>query len=210
VSGVTPAASPTRVLLVDDNASVRALLRDMLDDGHAITVIGEAADGPTALELAAAQRPEVTLLDHRMPLRDGLAVIAALSHHTRVLLLTRSDEDDIVLAAIRAGACGYLIHGRFSPAELHSAVHAAADGQTQPSPPARTTRTRRIGGAPPDRFGLTRREREIMELIAQGWTNRAIAQHLFLSPKTVQNHINRLFAKLDAANRAAAIRAWRD
>jgi DNA-binding NarL/FixJ family response regulator len=272
---VTLAASPTRVLLVDDNAVVRAVLRDMLDDGPAITVIGEVADGPAAVRLAAAQRPEVTLLDHRTPRPDGLAVIAALAQHTRVLLLAGSGSDDAVRAALRAGACGYLIHGRFSPAELHSAVHAAGQrqltgvprparavparsgathtvpagqaGVTQTVPggqggalravpggqagstrtvpdgqagsartvpdgqPARAARPAigRPGSVGSDQFGLTRREREIMELIGQGWTNRAIAAHLFLAPKTVQNHINRLFAKLGATNRAAAIRTWR-
>ncbi len=219
MSGVTLAASPTRVLLVDDNAVVRAVLRDMLDDGPAITVIGEAADGPAALALAAAQRPEVTVLDHRAPLLHALAVIAALSRHSRVLLLTGSDSAEVVHAALRAGACGYLIHGRFSPADLHSAVHSVAVGpdgaageqSRQPVRAARPAGGRRANATTTaDRFGLTRREREIMELIGQGWTNRAIATHLFLAPKTVQNHINRLFAKLGATNRAAAIRTWRD
>ncbi len=202
-------AAPTRVLVVDDNAVVRAVLRDMLTDGRTL-VIGEAADGVSAVELATAQRPDVTLLDHRMPLRDGLSVVAALSGHTRVVMLTRSGDDEVVLAALRAGAYGYLIHGQFSPTELVSAIHAVAQGEAQLSPSAARVLVGTVHSGRHEQFGLTRREREIMELIVQGWTNKAIAQHLFLAPKTVQNHINRLFAKLGARNRAAAIASWRD
>jgi DNA-binding NarL/FixJ family response regulator len=209
---VTAPATPTRVLVVDDNAVVRAVLRDMLDDGCALVVIGEAANGIEALELATSERPDVTLLDHRMPLRDGLSVVTALSGYTRVLMLTRSGADDVVLAAIRAGAFGYLIHGQFSPAELVSAVRTVARGGSHLSPSAARVLVGsvRAAPAPTDRFGLTRREREIMELIASGFTNKAIAQHLYLAPKTVQNHINRLFAKLGVHNRAGALAAWRD
>lgn len=194
-------AAPTRVLLVDDNASVRGVLREMLGD-PALQVVGEAGDGIEALRIATSRRPDVTLLDHRMPLRDGVDVVAALCGYTRVLLLTRSGADDVMTAALRAGAAGYLVHGQFSPGQLATAIQAVArDGRLpvddQPEPEHR------------QRFGLTRREREIMELITSGWTNKAIAQHLYLAPKTVQNHINRLFAKLGARTRAEAIAAWR-
>lgn len=198
---MTLAATPTRVLLVDDNASVRGVLRDMLGD-PALVVVGEAGDGIEALRIATSRRPDVTLLDHRMPLRDGVDVVAALCGYTRVLLLTRSGADDVMTAALRAGAAGYLVHGHFSPRQLATAIQAIArngrlPADDQPEPAHR------------QHFGLTRREREIMELITSGWTNKAIAQHLYLAPKTVQNHINRLFAKLGVRSRAEAIAAWR-
>ena len=118
----------------------------------------------------------------------------------------------MVLAAIRAGAFGYLIHGQFSPAELVSAVRTVARGESHLSPSAARVLVGSVRAAPAPnaRFGLTRREREIMDLIAKGFTNKAIAQHLYLAPKTVQNHINRLFAKLGVHNRASALAAWRD
>ncbi len=197
---MTFAAAPTRVLIVDGNPTARAALRRLLAADPALTVIGDAGSGVEALTLATATCPEVTLLEHPSP--GGTALVAALSGYTRVLLVTRANGPAAVQAALRAGAHGYLVDGRFSAGQLSAAIRAAARGLTM-----------RTAGRPPgprsvERFGLTRREREIMELIARGMTNRAIAEQLYLAPKTVRNHINRLFAKLNATSRAEAVHTW--
>ena len=208
-----PTDSPVRVLVVDDNAIVRAVLRDMLDDGRTATVIGEAANGDEALRIAAAERPDVTLLDHRMPLRDGLSVVGALSVYTRVIMLTRSGDDESVLAAVRSGAAGYLIHGQFTPADLATAIRDVTGGEAHLSPTAAriVLCALRQATAPgePAYFGLSAREREITELIADGHSNRAIAERLYLAPKTVENHVNHVFAKLRVSTRAEAVSIWR-
>lgn len=204
--------APVRVLVVDDNPVVRAVLRDMLHDGRTVEIVAEAANGDDALALAAVHRPQVTLLDHRMPLRDGLSVIGALTAHTKVLMLTRSDEDDAILRAVRSGAAGYLIHGQFTPAELLAAIREVAHGDSHLSPAAARVllSAMRSDAAPgPADPGLSAREREIADLLAGGHTNRAIAERLFLAPKTVENHVNRVFAKLGARTRAEATAAWR-
>jgi DNA-binding NarL/FixJ family response regulator len=198
---VTVAAAPTRVLIVDSSPSARAALRRLLTADAAVTVMGEAGTGVEALALATASCPDVTLLEH--PNSGGAALVAALSGYTRVLLVARSGGQASVRAAVEAGAHGYLVDGRFSPNQLAGAIRAAAHGLVM-----------RSAGRPPgprsaERFGLTRREREIMDLVARGLTNKAIADQLYLAPKTVRNHINRLFAKLGVSNRQQAVQTWR-
>ncbi|WP_212825130.1 response regulator transcription factor [Catellatospora sp. TT07R-123] len=202
------------VLVADDNSVVRAVLREMLHEHGQIGVVGEAGDGLRALELATTLRPTVTLLDHRMPQRDGLSVVASISVHSRVLMLTRTVDEDVVLAAVRAGAAGYLVHGQFSPAELRQAIHAVAGGESHLSPTAARVliaSVRRAAHEQPrtDRHGLSRREREVMDLIAGGLSNTAIAARLVLTTKTVENHVNRIFAKLGAHTRDEAVTTWR-
>jgi DNA-binding NarL/FixJ family response regulator len=197
----------TTVLVADDNSVVRAVVRDMLDGVGDLAVIGEAANGAEALQLARLHRPDVTLLDHRMPVRDGLSVVGAISVHSRVLMLTRSADDRTVLDAVRSGAIGFLVHGQFGPAELLQAVRAVAGGEAHLSPSAARVLVRAVRTAPP-RHGLSQREAEVMDLIARGLSNRDIAATLFLSSKTVENHVNRIFTKLGVTSRAAAIRRW--
>ena len=194
------AAAPTRVLIVDGSPSARAALRRLLASDAAVSVMGEAGTGVEALAMATASCPDVTLLEHPTP--GGADLVAALSGYTRVLLVAHSGGQASVAAALRAGAHGYLVDGRFSPGQLASAIRAAARGVVVRSagrPP---------GPRSPERFGLTRREREIVELVARGLTNKAIAEQLYLAPKTVRNHINRLFAKLGVSNRQQAVRTW--
>ncbi|NUS54783.1 MAG: response regulator transcription factor, partial [Streptomycetaceae bacterium] len=168
-----------------------------------------AANGVEALRLAVALRPTVTLLDHRMPLRDGLSVVASIAAISRVLMLTRTADDAVVVDAIRAGALGYLLHGQFTPAELLVAVRSVAAGEAYLSPTAARALVTSVRAAPQSRAGLSRRETEVMNLIAAGLTNAEIAASLVLSLKTVENHVNHIFGKLGAGGRTEAIALWR-
>jgi DNA-binding NarL/FixJ family response regulator len=203
-----------RVLIVDDNAVIRRGVAALLADTSDVEVVGEAGDGREAIRLASELRPDVVLLDVRMPVMDGIAASAPLAEHSRVMMLTYTDEEEQVVAAIRAGASGYLVHGQFDADELVARIRQLAAGETVLSPAVVGTvfeALRRTPGAPDDPFGpasLTAREREIMNLIAQGLTNGQIAERFVLSEKTVKNHVNRIYGKLGAANRAQATALW--
>lgn len=207
-------ARPVRVLLVDDNAVVRMGLASLLETSDLVEVVGEAANGQEAIRQAAALHPDVILLDVRMPLADGIQVAPRLAAEARVLMLTYSDDPETVAEALRAGASGYLVHGHATPEELVRAVVGTAGGETflSPGPAAALVAAWRDGprlAAPDrDRFGLSTRERELMDLIAAGKGNRDIAAELYLSEKTVKNHINRIYAKLGVTNRAEAVATW--
>ncbi|MCP9491481.1 MAG: response regulator transcription factor [Solirubrobacteraceae bacterium MAG38_C4-C5] len=207
-----------RVLVADDNPVVRhgvaALLAASAVD---IDVVGEAGNGREALRLEREQRPDVVLLDVRMPVMGGVEAARALAGRCKVLMLTYSDDEENVVAAIRAGAHGYLVHGRFDTDELAAAVRALVAGQRVLSPavaPAifaalrdgSSAPSRGAGGEGPD--ALTPREREIMGRVAAGRANRAIAGELVLSEKTVKNHIRHIYEKLGAASRAEATALW--
>ena len=203
-----------RVLVVDDNAVIRRGVTSLLGEARDIAVVGEAGDGREAIRLAEQTRPDVVLLDIRMPVMDGVTAAASLSQHARVMMLTYSDEEDLITGAIRAGASGYLVHGQFGSDELATRVHQLAAGETVLSPAVVGTvfeALRRTPGSTSEASGpaaLTPREREIMNLIAQGLTNGEIAARFVLSEKTVKNHVNRIYSKLDAANRVQATAIW--
>jgi len=207
-----------RVLVADDNPVVRhgvaALLHATAAD---IEVVGEAGDGRQAVRLAGEQRPDVVLLDVRMPVMGGVEAARTLAESCKVLMLTYSDEEENVVAAIRAGAHGYLVHGRFDTQELVAAVRALVSGEPVLSPavaPAVFAALRAGSPAAPRGTAgggldaLTPREREIMGRVAAGRSNRAIATELVLSEKTVKNHIRHIYEKLGAANRAEATALW--
>lgn len=210
-----------RVLVADDNAIIRSGLRNVLELSDDIVVVAEAATGEQALAAASAKPCDVVLLDVRMPVLDGLAVVAPLGERAQVLMLTYAEEPEIVTQAIRRGASGYLVHGRFSPDELAASVREVANGHSVIAPavaPAVFTALR--DGATTageqrtayedkqDRSQLTEREREVIELLARGLANRAIAAELYLSEKTVKNHINRAYAKLGVTSRTEAMAWW--
>lgn len=207
-----------RVLIADDNAVIRGGVRALLETAEGIEVCGEAANGREAVQEAERCAPDVILLDIRMPVMDGVKAAEALSGRFKVMMLTYSDDEPMVVAAIRAGAVGYLVHGRFDPDELERAVRDLADGRQVLSPavaPVVFGALRREAAGPPaadgpvhDRDGLTEREVEVMELIARGRSNPAIAQELFISEKTVKNHIRHIYDKLGAANRSEAMARW--
>ncbi|MFZ0039838.1 MAG: response regulator transcription factor [Solirubrobacteraceae bacterium] len=203
-----------RVLIVDDNAVIRRGVAALLEDVSDVRIVGEAGDGAEALRLASQAEPDVVLLDVRMPVMDGIEAAGPLSERARVMMLTYTDEKDQVVAAIRAGASGYLVHGQFDAEELVARIRELAAGNTVLSPAVVGTvfeALRRTPGSPDEASGpasLTAREQEIMNLISQGLTNAQIADSFVLSEKTVKNHVNRIYSKLGASNRAQATALW--
>ncbi|MBT0768378.1 response regulator transcription factor [Kineosporia sp. J2-2] len=202
-----------RVAVVDDNPMVRAGLRAMLElDG--MSVVAEAADGNAALDAARAYHPDVTLLDYRMPVADGLSVLPRLADLTRVLLLTSDDSHEVITGALAQGASGFLTHTTLEAGELLSAVRAVAAGQGWLAPVAAAVAVRQLReraereSAARIRFDLTRRERELMDLLVRGLTNAQIAAQLVLSEKTVKNHLNHVYAKLGVGHRTQAVARW--
>jgi DNA-binding NarL/FixJ family response regulator len=202
-----------KVLLVDDNAIVRRGIASLLADASGIEVVGEAGNGKEAIEVARQTSPDVVCLDVRMPVMDGVAAAGPLSERSKVLMLSYSEDEQLVTGAIRNGAAGYLVHGRFEPEELHERIRELAGGAAVLSPavaPAVFAALRRAPMADHDRNvdELTPRESEIMNLIAQGRTNGEIAGEFVLSEKTVKNHVNRIYGKLGAHSRAHATALW--
>jgi DNA-binding NarL/FixJ family response regulator len=194
-----------RILLVDDHPVVRMGLRGMLDAEADLVVVGEAGSGDAGVEMAVAERPDIVLMDLRMPGGDGVSAterILATVPGTRVMVLTTYESDRDILRAIEAGASGYLLKDA-SPKELADAVRAAARGETVLAPSVASTLVRQVRRpAPP---ALSAREAEVLRLVAQGHTNADIGKRLFISEATVKTHLLRVFNKLDVADRTAAV-----
>jgi DNA-binding NarL/FixJ family response regulator len=202
-----------RVIVADDNPVIRGGVKSLLESADGIAVVGEAANGREAIDLTEREHPDVVLCDVRMPVMDGIEAVERLQETTQVLMLTYAEEEHLVAGAIRAGAAGYLVHGRFAPEELENAVAQVAAGHRVLSPAVVTVVFDALRKGPErlDEEGplaLTEREREIANLLAQGRSNRDIAGELFISEKTVKNHINHIYAKLGVASRAEAIALW--
>jgi DNA-binding NarL/FixJ family response regulator len=194
-----------RVAIADDNAVVRMGIRSLLGTADDVVVVGEAGDGLAAVALAKAKKPDVMLLDVRMPRQDGVVSAREVTEYTSVLMLTYSDSAEVISAAVQAGALGYLVHGNFSEDELLSAVRMAARGFGTFSAQAVAALSRPVATAA---YGLSEREADVMELVAQGAANTAVARKLFISEKTVKNHINHIFAKLGVTSRGHAVALW--
>jgi len=213
-----PEPGTIRVLIADDQRVVReglSMLVGLIDD---VQVVGTACDGAEAIRLAEAHRPDVVLMDLRMPGTDGIAATADLHQRlpaARVLVLTTYADQDAIVPALQAGARGYLTKDA-SAEQIETAIRAVHAGQTHldpavqerlvaavisPPPPADPAGP---GRTPPD--GLTAREVEVLALLASGLSNTEIAQRLYLSNATVKTHINRIFAKTGARDRAQAVR----
>ncbi|HWU10238.1 MAG TPA: response regulator transcription factor [Streptomyces sp.] len=272
-----PAPGPLRVVVADDNPVVRAGLGVLLSGREDIEVVAEAADGRQAYEMAVQHRPDVVLLDVRMPGVDGISALPHLVRVAPVMMLTYSRESEIVHEALRLGAGGYLVHGEFTADQLVQAVRDTKSGRahftataanallahmrqgpapqgggplpdglgtaltstsrhgapahapvpqspppaTRPGPVARglsqvqpivaqSTQTAADPATAPNspQHGLSSREVEVMELIASGMSNQQIAATCFISEKTVKNHINRIFTKLQSGSRSEAIARW--
>ncbi len=203
---------PVRVLLVDDDALVRAGLRLILGGASDLEVVGEAGDGFAAVDAVAAHHPDVVLMDVRMPRRDGLAATKDLlgrPNPPRILVLTTFDTDELVLAALRAGAHGFLLKDT-PPERMVDAVRAVAAGETTLSPSVvaqvvavatGTDHDVRRRRATARLAALTDREREVALGIGRGCSNAQIADELSMSVATVKAHLGHVFAKLDATNR---------
>lgn len=202
---------PVRILLVDDHPVVRTGLRALIATLDGLEVVGEAVDGESALTQALLLKPDVVLMDVRM---DGIGGVEATRRlrstvpEAAVLVLTMYDDDATVFTAMQSGACGYLLKGA-DQEEIHSAVLAVAAGQTVFGP-AVAGRLLALAGSPRARAersfpSLTDREHAILDQLAAGKRTQDIAQALFLSPKTVSNNLTSIFAKLQVADRTAAV-----
>jgi DNA-binding NarL/FixJ family response regulator len=206
----------TRVLIVDDQALVRAGFKVLIDADESLEVVGEAEDGEQAVAMTAELAPDVILMDIRMPKVDGLEAIRRIQASTaeptpRVLVLTTFDADEYVYEALRSGASGFLLKDT-EPAQLVSAVHVVARGDALLSPSV----TRRLIGEfasrpevrnahPEELDSLTERELEVMTLVAQGLSNAEIAEELVISPTTAKTHVSRVMMKMMARDRAQLV-----
>jgi DNA-binding NarL/FixJ family response regulator len=207
----------TRVVLAEDQPMVRAGFRALLDSQSDIEVVGEAATGTEALEQVRELRPDVVVMDIRMPEMDGLEATRRITadpalSQTRVLVLTTFELDEYVFGALHAGASGFLLKGG-EPADLVQAIRVVADGEAllAPSVTRRLIQTyvsRPRPSAKTEHAGLdelTTREREVLSLIATGMTNAEIAQKLHLSPLTAKTHVSRILMKLGARDRVQLV-----
>ncbi|MFI6908191.1 response regulator [Nonomuraea sp. NPDC050394] len=204
-----------RVLLVDDQALLRAGLRMILDNADDMAVVGEAADGGDVVPLVAETGPDVVLMDIRMPDVDGVeatSLVRARFDRPRILILTTFDLDEYVYAALRAGASGFILKDTLAP-DLLSAIRAVARGDAIVAPAVTKRLIERHIGTSADPMPrsdlelrtLTEREREVLELIARGLSNAEIAGRLFLSEGTVKGHVSRILAKLELRDRVQAV-----
>lgn len=205
-----------RVLIVDDQALVRAGLRVLVDAAEDLEVVGEAEDGASAVAAAAELRPDVVLMDVRMPGIDGLEatrrILSDLAEEApHVIVLTTFDADEYVYEALRAGASGFLLKDA-EPAQLAEAIRVVARGEALLAPSV----TRRLitefasrpevrRAEPAELASLTEREREVLTSVAQGLSNDEVAERLFISPATAKTHVSRVMMKLGARDRAQLV-----
>jgi DNA-binding NarL/FixJ family response regulator len=203
-----------RAVVADDQAVVRGGLRLILEASGEIEVVGEAEDGAAAVELVRELKPDIVLMDIRMPVMDGIEAtrrLATAGLDARVLVLTTYGLDEYVYEALKAGAAGFLIKTE-SPERLVEAARVVAAGEALLAPEV----TRRLidrflagarpgGSAPPELEELTAREMEVLKLVARGYSNAEIAGTLFVSDGTVKTHVSRIFAKLGLRDRVQAV-----
>jgi DNA-binding NarL/FixJ family response regulator len=204
----------TQVLIADDDDLMRAGLVELLAGEPDIEVVGEASTGREALERARRLRPDVVLMDVRMPDLNGIEATRELMRaapSVRVLILTTFEQDDYVFGALRAGASGFLLK-RSRPEELIAAVHTVASGESLLSPSVTRRVIDRMAQQPVPELAakakldeLTRREREVLELIARGLSNREIAAQLFVEESTVRTHVKRIQMKLGVRDRVQIV-----
>ena len=203
-----------RVMLVDDDQLLRSGLRAILSSDDSIDVVDEAENGRLAVQRARHLRPDVVLMDVRMPDLDGIGATTELlkaAPATKVIILTTFEIDEYILGALRAGASGFLLK-RSSPEQLIAAIHTVAEGDALLSPSVTRRLIERVAAQPilsrdahPRLDELTAREREVFELVAQGLSNAEIAETLTLERTTIKTHVQRVLAKLGARNRIEVV-----
>ncbi|MCV2488105.1 response regulator transcription factor [Geodermatophilus sp. YIM 151500] len=216
MTGATTGDLVVRVLLADDQSLVRAGFRLVLERDRRIEVVAEAADGAAAVELAHRHRPDVVLMDIRMPVMDGIEatrriLAEARDDLPRVVVLTTYEQDDYIADAVRAGASGFLLKD-IEPEDLRRAVHVVAAGDALLSPSVTRRLLETVRGRPderprhPERLDvLTPREREVVALVGRGLSTAEIGRALFMSPATAKTHVNRAMTKLHARDRAQLV-----
>jgi DNA-binding NarL/FixJ family response regulator len=201
-SGESP--GPLRVVICDDHALMRSALRFLLTSAEGLEIVGEAADGAAVLSLVDAQRPDVVVLDLNMPQVDGLRCLEQLAAdhpEVRCVVLSATDDPDTIAAALRRGAAGYVLKS-VNPLDLPAAIRQSIEGSVfQATTLAATDRTGAARAA-----GLSEKEVEVLAELAQGKSNRQIAQTLWLSEQTVKFHLRNVYRKLGVANRTEALR----
>jgi DNA-binding NarL/FixJ family response regulator len=205
---------PVRVLLVDDDDLMRAGLKAVLSSDDAIEVVGEAGNGRAAIHETRTHRPDVVLMDVRMPDLDGIAAtreLLAVMPEAKVAILTTFEQDDYIFGALSAGASGFLLK-RTKPEELIAAIHTLAAGDSLLSPSVTRRVIERMAGQPVVDSSarrllaaLTPREREVLELIARRVSNSEIAATFFIEESTVKTHVKRILMKLHARDRVQAV-----
>jgi DNA-binding NarL/FixJ family response regulator len=203
-----------RVLIADDDDLMRAGLKAVLSSDDEIEVMGEAGDGRTAIQQARAGKPDVVLMDVRMPDLDGISAtreLLAVSSEIKVAILTTFERDEYIFGALSAGASGFLLK-RTKPEELIAAIHTLAAGDSLLSPSVTTRVIERMAGQPvtPSEASkrldeLTPREREVLELIGRGLSNGEIASAFFIEESTVKTHVRRILMKLNLRDRVQAV-----
>ncbi len=201
-----------RLLLADDHKMLREALRRAMTE-HGLDVVGEAADGEEAVHLAAELEPDIILMDVTMPILDGVEACRQVRERrpeTRVVMLTMHADQEVLASAVRAGASGYLVKD-CSMEEIVQAVRMAANGDTVLSPKLAASMLEEVRNLdreqPPEERVVTAREEEVLQLIADGCSTPEVAERLFISQKTVKNHLASIYQKLDARDRTQAVLA---
>ena len=196
-----------RVVVADDHPIVRSGIIALLQDADDVDVVGQASDGRAAVTVVLAERPDVVLMDLRMPVLDGTAAtgaILAVEPDARILILTTYESDDQILAAIEAGATGYLLKAA-PESEILAGIRATARGETALAPSAAAALVRRATMKPSAGPTLSPRELEVLRLVAQGNSNPGIGRLLYLSETTVKTHLGHVFEKLGVNDRTRAV-----
>ena len=206
--------TPVRVLIVDDDDLMRAGLKSVLASDESVQVVAEIGNGRAAVQSTREHRPDVVLMDIRMPDLDGIAAtreVLASSADVKVVILTTFEEDDYIFGALNAGASGFLLK-RTRPEELIAAIHTIAAGDSLLSPSVTRRVIDRMAQEPPLEASsskrldaLTQREREVLELVARGLSNGEIANALFVEESTVKTHVKRILMKLGLRDRVQAV-----